>query len=205
MAKQQTETTGPRAELAKAIEAARDADARCAALRASVTRIEDQLYAAQGQREQAREKDEEAKTADVRAIVAGDDLMVLERPAPSAVAQVERTISACKHARQMVRDELAEAERSAEFKEMRVRDAAGAVVAAESLDGLVAEAERLRSELEARAATLSLLHAWIPRDQVAKVEKALVSPENRSAHPAVARWKAALDALMADATAELPR
>jgi len=204
--KQKVETTnGPRASLAAAIEELRDSEAHCAALRASVTRIEDQLYAAQGQIDRAREQDEEAKSAQVRAIVAGDDLMVLERPASSAVAQVERTISACKQARQMVRDELAEAERSAGYKAERVRDAAGAVVAAEALDAKIAKTERLQGELEAELSVLSYLHSQIPRDRAAMIEKALASSDVHGEHPAVAPWRAAIDALMADANAELPR
>ena len=141
----------------------------------------------------------------MRAIVAGDDLMVLERPAPSAVAAVERTIEACKSARQMVRQELTEAERSAEFKAMRVRDVAGAVVAAEALDDIVGDAERLRGELEAKLSVLSFIHAWVPRSHAAKVERALAATHAHGAHPAVARWQMALEELARDAAAELPK
>jgi chromosome segregation ATPase len=197
--------TGPRAELAKAIEASRDAEAHCEALRASVRRIEDKLYAASEKLERSRERDEEAKAETVRAIVEGGDVAALDRPARSAVTEVERTIEACKSARQMVGDELAEAERSLEFKVMRVRDAAGAVVAAEALDEMIADAKRLRGELDAREAVLSFLHPSIARDQAAKIERTLASSEVRGTHPAVEPWRAALEALSRDAAAALPR
>jgi chromosome segregation ATPase len=205
MAKHAENTNGPRTALAKAIEAARDAEAHCAALRASVTRIEDQLYAARGQVDRAREEDEEAKSAHVRAIVAGGDLAVLARPARSAVSEVERTIEACKSARQMVGAELAEVEQSVAFKAQRVRSAVGDVLAAEALDGLIADAARLRGELEAREAALSFLHPWIPREQAARVERALAASNAQGPHPALDPWRRAVEALMADPTAELPR
>lgn len=206
MMKQQTETTnGPRTALAKAIEDARDAEAHCEALRASVTRIQNQLYAAQGQLDRAREEDEEEKTEHVRRIVAGDDMAVLERPARSAVAEVERTIEACRQARDMVAHELAEAERSVGFKLMRVRDAAGDVVAAEALDKQIAEAERLRAEYDRASAVLRFLNHVAPQSYTDRIAAALSPTDERGEHASIAPWRAALAALMSDANAELPR
>jgi hypothetical protein len=107
---------------------------------------------------------------------------VLEPPAPSAVAVVAQTIEACRQAREMVGQELTEAERSLELRARRVRDAGGAVIATEVLEDMIADAERLRAELWALEAVLSFLHSWIPRDQAAKVEKALASSDAASIH-----------------------
>jgi len=52
---------------------------------------------------------------------------------------------------------------------------------------------------------LSFLHAWLPRDQAAKVERALVSSSAPDAHSAVAPWRAAIEVLSRDAAAKLPR
>jgi hypothetical protein len=199
------EMTGPRAALAEAIEARRDAEAHCQALRASATRISDRLYAAQGQLDRAREEDEEAKGEHVRAIVAGDDLMVLGRSAPSAVANVELTIEACLSARQMVNQELAEAEQSVGFKASRVRSAIGDVFAVEGLDRKIAEVERLRAEHEGARAVLKFIRGVAPQSYDGKIAAALAPAEPLGPNSVVvAPFRTALEALMADATAALP-
>ena len=104
-----------------------------------------------------------------------------------------------------MRTELADAERALELRTRRVRDAAGAVIAAEALDAMLAESERLRGELAAREAVLSFIHPYLPRDQAAKVEKALVSSDVRGEHSSIDPWRAALEALSRDASAALPR
>jgi hypothetical protein len=201
--------TGPRADLAKAIEAARDADAHCAALRASVTRIEDERFEARHKldAETARETDGSNGNDEViRRLLAGETSIALLEPAADhkTQAEAERAIEACNRALALLRTELADAERALELRTRRVRDAAGAVIAAEALDAMLAESERLRGELAAREAVLSFIHPHLPRDQAAKVEKALVSSDFRGEHPSVDSWRQAIEALSRDASAELP-
>ena len=210
MTKQRVETNGPRAELAKAIEAARDAEAHCAALRTSIARIEDERFAARQSLDAAtaREANEpKGNDAVIDRLLAGEgSTAVLERPADrKEAAEAERTIDTCNRALAILRPELVGAERAHELRIGRVRDAAGAVIAAERLDELVAAAARLRAELESHEAVLSFLHSYIPRDQATKIEKALVSPKTRGEHSALAPWRASLDALSRSATAELPK
>lgn len=211
MAKQRIETpAGPRAELAAAIEAARDAEAHCQALRTSIARVEDERFEARQKLDlaTAREADEAHGREDViERLIAGEtSAAVLERAVDrKEVTDAERTIDTCNRALALLRAELAGAEQSVELRTRRVRDAAGAVVAAERLEDVVADAVRLRGELAACEAILSYLHSTTPGQHKAKIERALVSSEVRGEHPAVAPWRAALEALMADAGAELPR
>jgi chromosome segregation ATPase len=203
---EQAELSGPRADLAKAIESARGAEAHCEALRASVTRIEDQLYEARGQLERAREEDDEAKSGLVRAIVAGDDLMLLQQPGRSAVREVEQTIEACQSARQMVRNELAEAEQRLDFRALRVRSAIGDVFEAEALDRQITEVERLRAEHERARAVLKFVRGVAPQSYDEKIAAALSPAEQLGpSSTTVAPWRVAFESLMIDASAELPK
>jgi hypothetical protein len=129
----------------------------------------------------------------------------LTRTDRKAEAEAGRAIETCNAALALLRTELADAERALELRTRRVRDAAGAVIAAERLAEMLAESERLRGELAAREAVLSFLHPYIPRDQAAKVEKALVSSDVRGEHPSVDSWRRAIEALTRDANADLPR
>jgi hypothetical protein len=73
------------------------------------------------------------------------------------------------------------------------------------LEEMLADTERLRGELDAREAVLSFLHPLIARERATKVERALVSSDVRGEHASVGPWRRAIDALMVDATAALPR
>jgi len=210
MTKQKVETDGPRASLAAAIESARDAEAHCKALRGSIARIEDERFEARQGLDlaAAREANEPKGNGEVidRLLAGEGSTALLEPPVDhKAKAEAEQTIVACGRALALLRAELSGAEQSLELRTRRVRDAAGAVVATEALDGLVAEAEQLRAQLEAKLSVLSYLHSQIPREHVAKIERALSSSHAHGAHPAINPWQMTLAALMADATADLPR
>ena len=204
------ETNGPRADLATAL-LARDAAAqRVDELRTSIARVEDERFSARQKLDAAaaREADEAHDRDDViDRLIAGDTgAAVLERAVDRKEATAaESEIAACTAALAILRAELAGAERSLELRATRVRDAAGAVIAAEALDAVIANTVRLRGELAACEAVLSFLHPYIPRDQAAKVECELVSSDVRGEHPSVDSWRAALAELGRDAAAKLPR
>src|SRR6185437_10756687 len=193
--------TGPRTDLAKAIEARDAAAKRVDELRGSITRIEDERFEARQRldatRAAAQDADQDNETDEViRRLVAGDTgAALLTRTDRKAEAEAGRAIETCNAALNILRPELSDAERSLELRTTTVRDAAGAVIAAERLAEMLAESERLRGELAAREAVLSFLHPYIPRDQAAKVEKALVSSDVRGEHPSVDSWRGAIEAL----------
>src|SRR6185312_10439277 len=114
MGKQVIETTtGPRADLARAIEAARDAEAHCAALRSSVTRIEDERFEARQKLDAAtaREADEPNGNDEViRRLLDGETSAALLEPAADrkGMAEAERAIEACNRALALLRPELAD-------------------------------------------------------------------------------------------------
>ena len=205
----QTEKTGPRADLTKAI-LARDAAAqRVDELRTSIARVEDERFSARQKLDAAAREADESNSRDevIERLIVGDtgaavlELGVDRREATDA----ERVIETSDAALSLLRAELADAERSLELRTRRVQDAAGGVIATEALDAIVADAARLRGELAACEETLNFLHQWIPRAQAAKIERALAASPAHGPHPAVDTWCAAIESLMADATTELPK
>ncbi len=200
------EISGPRLALKNAIEAHRDAEAHCASLRASVTRIEDQLYETRGQLEAAREKDEDTKTAHVRALVAGGDVTELTRADPDAAREVERTIDACKSALAIVKTELAEVETALGYKTMRVRSLAGEVIAPKFAE-VLREAEDLRHALAVKLGILTFMQGSLPSGapELMRFRALMHQIPADPSHSAVTPWKSSHDALMRDPSAALPR
>src|SRR6185437_138538 len=203
--------TGPRTDLAKAIESRDAAAKRVDELRGSIERIEDERFEARQRldatRAAAQDVDQDNETDEViRRLVAGDTgAALLTRTDRKAEAEAGRAIETCNAALNILRPELSDAERSLDLRTSRVRDAAGAVIAAEALDAMIADTERLHGEIEARQSVLSFLHPLISREQKTKVERVLASSHAHVPHPALDQWRTALEALMADASAELPR
>ncbi len=199
------EIGGPRLALKNAIELHRDAEAHCASLRASVTRIEDQLYETRGQLEAARERDEDAKIAHVRALVAGGDVAELTRADPGAVRAVESTIEACKSALAIVKTELAEVETALGYKTLHVRSLAVEVMAPK-FDDILRQAEELRGALAGKLGILAFMQGWLPSGAPELMRfRALMQIPADPSHPEVTRWRSSHDALTRDAGAELPR
>ncbi len=201
-----TKLSGPREALRQAIEAHAETAAHVAKLQASSERIQDQLYAAQGHIELAREADEAEQAERVRAVVSGGEVMELTRADPGAVREVERTIAACKSALAICRTEAAAAETELGYKTLRVRSLAGEVLAPK-FGEILLEAEALHHALAGKLATLSFLQgslvAGMPEIlRFRALMHQLLADQN---HEAVAPWKATYDALTRDAGTELPR
>ncbi len=201
-----TKLTGPRAALQTAIEAQRDFESHCDALRASVTQIENRLYEARSQLETAKAADEEAQAGQVRALIAGGDVLELTHVVPDAVAGVERTIDACKRALAVVKSELAESETALGYKTLRVRSLAGEVMAPKFGD-ILREAEALRHELAGKLGTMAFMQGSLPSGapELLRFRALMQQIPADPSHPDVAPWKSSHEALTRDAGEELPR
>ncbi len=195
---------GPRADLAKAIDAAGAAEAHVAGLRASIVRIETELYAARDRLAASKEAEEEASRDRVRALVAGGGVTELARDTRSAASEANGAIDACKEALSMCRAELGEAERDLGLRELRVRSAVGEVIAAERVGDLLADVERLRAELEGRHAVLQFLRNQMPAHLGREIDQALPRSDAPANHESVSRWMEAYGALLENSGAPLP-
>ncbi len=197
--------SGARASLKAAI-AARDAAAsRVEATRQALNRLEDQLHEGLRKLREARAHAGEGERAEVERLIAGGSATLLERvDGRASEAEAQRQVDEAKAARELVRRALIEAENAVGWAEQKVTSAVGAVMAG-SAEKLLAEAERLRLELEGKRAVLAVLRPMLPDELSRKIYMAL--PDlglGNSGHPAVLAWQAAADALSKSADAALP-
>jgi hypothetical protein len=190
MAKQ---LSGPRAALAAAIESHRD----------GVSNV-----AARDRHEAAMASVADEREGLARQFASGGDVLDLVRTVDrnaSSVDEMARVIETCKSARSLIQNEISSAERSAEYKATSVRSAIGEVLAAEALDGLLADANRLKVELARVQAILRFLRGTVPGQHDGKIERALRPAELLPLNgPEFSPWRAAVDSLTRDATGELP-
>jgi hypothetical protein len=194
--------SGLRAALKDAIVARDAAIDRIEGARSAVLRIEDQIFEAKRRLVAAQEAAGEEQAARVQEIVAGGSATLLERVNGRArEADIEREITACKAARDLCKGALADAETDLGWAEGKVVSAIGAVLAS-SASKLIVEEEALRATLEGKRAVLRFLP--LDADQQCHVATVLGRGWGDDAHPAVAPWRAAVEALGRDADAALP-
>ena len=193
-----------RAALAEAIVARADAEARVEAARSAVERIEDQLFEARRRLDQVRAQAGDRASERVAALVAGGDALVVDRDR-FAEKDAGDAVTACRAARDLCKAALADAESSLGFKERKVADAVGAVLATVA-PRLIAEAEAARREFEAKVSVLRFLRSSLSDGHRRRLDAATAYPTNfdSGSHPVLAKWQAAAAALARDADAALP-
>jgi hypothetical protein len=194
--------SGLRAALKGAIVARNAVADKVQATKAGVLRIEDQIFEAHRKLREARVAASEAEEERVAQIVAGG-VATIERNNRTRQADIEAELDACKNALTLCRDAVREAESDLWFKEKKVTDAVGAVLAG-SASRLIAEEEQLRASLESRRAILRYLRSALPDAQTREIDRRLPAGFADDAHPAVLPWKAAAEELSENAEALLP-
>lgn len=192
-----------RAALKGAITGRNEAAARAEEARRALARIEDQYYASRSRLNEVRAAAGERVSERVAALVAGGDAAVMDRDR-FAEQDAEAAVSACRAARDLCKGALADAENALGWAEKKVTSAVGNVMAS-AVEGLLAEAERLRRELEGKHAVLAVLRPMLPDELGRRVYRAL--PDlgvGNLGHPAVLAWRATAAALSKNADATLP-
>jgi alpha-D-ribose 1-methylphosphonate 5-triphosphate synthase subunit PhnG len=197
--------TGPREALRQAIDSAGSAEAHVLGLRASIERIEGQLYDARRRIREARAASKLEEQSQVRALVDGAEVVELVRKARTAEAESEETVRACQAAIVVCRNELGEAESALYLAERGVQRAAARVVEAEALDGLLSAVTRAHAELAAKTAILTFIRLRLDNETGRKIDRALAAPEEvRGEHSAVEPWRVCWESLLQTADGALP-
>jgi hypothetical protein len=194
--------SGLRAALKGAIVARNAVADKVQATKAGVLRIEDQIFEAHRKLREARVAASEAEEERVAQIVAGG-VATIERNNRTRQADIEAELDACKNALTLCRDAVREAESDLWFKEKKVTDAVGAVLAG-SASRLIAEEEQLRASLEGRRAILRYLRSALPDAQTREIDRRLPAGFADDAHAAVLPWRVCVEALSENADAPLP-
>ena len=193
-----------RLQLRHAIDHAGAAEAHVAGLKASIERIEGQLYDARRRIREAREAGKLEEESQARALVDGAEVVELVRKARMAEAEAEETVRACRGGARHVPRRI---ERG------RAPSGAAGTCGAQGCgrgDGWGGRGfarggrkPRLR-ELAAKHAALGYLRGVVSSELGRRIDMALPSGIMKPNDPAVAPWKAAYERLLDDAQAPLP-
>jgi chromosome segregation ATPase len=194
---------GARDTLRHAIDRAGACEAHVAALKSSIERLRDELYASEGQLAAAKEASAEAERERIRSFANGD-VGALLRFDPLAEVEIEKKIAAIRSAVTMVRNELAEALNSREYVERAVARAAARIFEVEALPDLLAGFERLRDQMEDRRAVLLWLRSRIDSDVGRKIDRVLMPTEPGPRKEAVEPWRISWENLMQTSDGGLP-